>query len=253
MVGLIRRYLYARAGSILSLSAFFFFSYLFPVLFFEWAPRLTSEDGLVANTGSACLLLSTVFFILACRKALLLYKSNKHYPTLNLLWLTGLACIAFLALGEEISWGQRLIGFETPDVIKSRNMQGEFNLHNLEFFHGIKRDGLAKVGFASWMTAHRIFYLVLVIYMLVLPIAQLFNNTLSKLVVNLGLPITPIWIGVILLVALGLAKTVQHIFAPEGDLHHSLVEIMEANVELILMLMSVAFFRNPRGERMNKR
>lgn len=32
---------------------------------------------------------------------------------------------------EEISWGQRIFGFDTPDFLKSRNLQGEANLHNL--------------------------------------------------------------------------------------------------------------------------
>ena len=32
---------------------------------------------------------------------------------------------------EEISWGQRIFGFETPEFLKSRNLQGEANIHNL--------------------------------------------------------------------------------------------------------------------------
>ena len=32
---------------------------------------------------------------------------------------------------EEISWGQRIFGFDTPDFLKSRNLQGEANVHNL--------------------------------------------------------------------------------------------------------------------------
>lgn len=34
-------------------------------------------------------------------------------------------------VGEEVSWGQRLFGFGTPDLIQEVNVQGEFNLHNL--------------------------------------------------------------------------------------------------------------------------
>jgi tetratricopeptide (TPR) repeat protein len=32
---------------------------------------------------------------------------------------------------EEISWGQRIFGFDTPAFLKSRNLQGEANVHNL--------------------------------------------------------------------------------------------------------------------------
>jgi hypothetical protein len=33
---------------------------------------------------------------------------------------------------EEISWGQRLLGFATPKAIAAANWQGEFNFHNLQ-------------------------------------------------------------------------------------------------------------------------
>jgi hypothetical protein len=31
---------------------------------------------------------------------------------------------------EEIAWGQQFIGYETPDFVKSINVQGEVTLHN---------------------------------------------------------------------------------------------------------------------------
>jgi len=34
--------------------------------------------------------------------------------------------------GEEISWGQRILNFETPSEILERSTQQEFNIHNLE-------------------------------------------------------------------------------------------------------------------------
>lgn len=43
--------------------------------------------------------------------------------------IIGLAALLFFL--EEISWGQKLLGFETPPAISSRNQQQEFNLHNL--------------------------------------------------------------------------------------------------------------------------
>ena len=35
---------------------------------------------------------------------------------------------------EEISWGQRIIGFGTPESMQSVNKQGEFNIHNFGIF-----------------------------------------------------------------------------------------------------------------------
>jgi hypothetical protein len=39
-----------------------------------------------------------------------------------------------LVAGEEISWGQRILGIETPEAIAEQNRQNEINLHNLETF-----------------------------------------------------------------------------------------------------------------------
>ena len=52
------------------------------------------------------------------------------FRTLAILWcvIYGLGCIYFL--GEEISWGQHLFGWETPDAWKALNDQDETNLHN---------------------------------------------------------------------------------------------------------------------------
>jgi len=44
-----------------------------------------------------------------------------------LLWT--LACIYFA--GEECSWGQWYLDFETPEAIAETNQQDEFNLHNM--------------------------------------------------------------------------------------------------------------------------
>jgi hypothetical protein len=38
---------------------------------------------------------------------------------------------AFVVAGEEISWGQRILGLETPEALKDINHQGEANIHNI--------------------------------------------------------------------------------------------------------------------------
>ncbi len=41
-----------------------------------------------------------------------------------------LACACFYAAMEEISWGQRVFHFSSPEYFKNKNLQGETNLHN---------------------------------------------------------------------------------------------------------------------------
>lgn len=47
--------------------------------------------------------------------------------------LLALAAVPFVIFaGEESSWGQHWFGYDTPEAVASVNMQGEFNLHNLD-------------------------------------------------------------------------------------------------------------------------
>jgi hypothetical protein len=50
---------------------------------------------------------------------------------LTRLALLGLAALFFVVGMEEISWGQRMLGFSTPESMDALNVQAEFNLHNL--------------------------------------------------------------------------------------------------------------------------
>ena len=83
-----------------------------------------NEDAIVENMQFA-------FFFAA--GALALWLAVKFWQGTDKLnapayGLFGLLCI-FIAM-EEISWGQRIIGFETPDAL-GNNIQDEFNLHNI--------------------------------------------------------------------------------------------------------------------------
>ena len=55
------------------------------------------------------------------------------------------------AAGEEISWGQRIFGFATPEFLLPLNQQQEFNVHNISYatFDGIYRNGAFLLCLAS--------------------------------------------------------------------------------------------------------
>ncbi|MBK8021614.1 MAG: hypothetical protein IPK19_09330 [Chloroflexi bacterium] len=46
---------------------------------------------------------------------------------------SGVALMAIFIAGEEISWGQRILGIETPEWMAEINWQGELNLHNTDY------------------------------------------------------------------------------------------------------------------------
>ena len=55
------------------------------------------------------------------------FKLSRQLP-----WFVfGLALFCFLVAMEEISWGQRLLGYRAPDFFLEQNYQQELNLHNV--------------------------------------------------------------------------------------------------------------------------
>lgn len=71
---------------------------------------------------------------LALSAAFRLRREGASWPAL-LAGLVGL--VSLFVVGEEISWGQRILGWETPEELVELNRQSETNVHNLhavEFF-----------------------------------------------------------------------------------------------------------------------
>ncbi len=89
------------------------------------------EDGPVENaTAIGYGLSSIIFTVLAWRARAIPAHSLRLGRFFLLMW----ALAAFIVLGEEISWGQRIFGYQTPEWLAAyTDYQNEFNLHNLEF------------------------------------------------------------------------------------------------------------------------
>ncbi len=88
---------------------------------------LDGEDGPIEWVGFFFLFLTGVTLFQSgwkCR----VEKIHAQYVGYTLM-IVGL--VFLWAAGEEISWGQRLFGVETPIWLKDINGQGEMNLHNI--------------------------------------------------------------------------------------------------------------------------
>jgi hypothetical protein len=59
-----------------------------------------------------------------------IHRFRRGYRGQGLLWI-GFALATVVIVGEEISWGQRLLGLETPEILEEINRQEELNLHNI--------------------------------------------------------------------------------------------------------------------------
>ncbi|HLO14942.1 MAG TPA: hypothetical protein VK206_08935 [Anaerolineales bacterium] len=95
------------------------------------------EDHYFENVGAISLFVTSLLFLYGFRTA---RKSlDKTWTSLvkQLVYL-GLALLFFFGAGEEISWGQRIFGFSTPQALAEVNKQDELNLHNLTVMENSK-------------------------------------------------------------------------------------------------------------------
>lgn len=113
------------------------------------------EDRLVEWITVACFAAAAVMGGLSWRT--LRHAGHHRIALLHAL----LAAVFLLVVLEEISWGQRIFGFETPDVISEVNFQDETTLHNLDYFDRVFNTAtalaawLAVIGGLIGLTLHR--------------------------------------------------------------------------------------------------
>ncbi|HEX7017290.1 MAG TPA: hypothetical protein VF209_00050 [Patescibacteria group bacterium] len=105
-------------------------SYLFLISYwpFNYLKSIAGEDGLIEWVQVAILLLATWMSF----KVTIRLWQKKQYPSLLALIYLGVTVGLFAITGDEISWGQRLLGLSTPTQIAQQNTQSEVTFHNLE-------------------------------------------------------------------------------------------------------------------------
>ncbi len=86
---------------------------------------LLQEDGVIEWAQFACFVAAAVA---AAGVARFRFRAGHRWQAVL---FTGLALAMLLATGEEVSWGQRIVGLETPEVFRASNKQQEISLHNI--------------------------------------------------------------------------------------------------------------------------
>ena len=95
------------------------------------------EDHYFEIIGASALLVTSILFLYGYRLARRILERNRVSLIKQAVYL-GLAALFFFGAGEEISWGQRILGFQTPAAVSQVNQQDEFNLHNLSVWQSSK-------------------------------------------------------------------------------------------------------------------
>jgi len=93
--------------------------------------ELVQEDGTLEWMTFWAFFLAAIGFVLAAR--------SQKSAGAGMPWLTlGLALFSFVVAMEEISWGQRILGYRPPEYFLQQNFQQEFNVHNV-FDTGLRK------------------------------------------------------------------------------------------------------------------
>lgn len=139
--------------------------------FFE--NNIAQEDGFSEYTTAILLF---VISIITCVRLIQLFKHKSLTWKLGMLFF---ALLFFFGAGEEISWGQRIFGIETPEYFKQNNAQYETNLHNLVI-------GDVRI---NKLVFSKIFTIVLALYLLLTPVLYAKVTSIKKLIDNFAIPI----------------------------------------------------------------
>ena len=161
-----RRTLIALVTQFLLILAPLVLYFYYPVMYV----RLISEDNIGESATFLALITASVLF------AILFVTSRKKKGGV---WHLLLAAGTFFIAMEEISWGQRLLGFHTPDFLQTINFQGEFTVHNIS-------------AVAPTSLTYRLLGGVFAVYGLVFPLLVAVSQRIRRVVEYVGLPLPPL-------------------------------------------------------------
>lgn len=130
----------------------------------------------------------------------------------------GLAILLFFAAGEEISWGQRILGIKSSEFFEKNNAQGETNFHNL-IVSGVK---LNKLIFTLLLGV------AMGVYLLLIPLLHKQSIKIRSFLDRSGVPIARLY----QIIAFALMAGVT-VLIPDGKN----AELLEGGAALIFFLI----------------
>jgi hypothetical protein len=204
--------------------------YLF--LGWETVAELGREDHLFEWLTSIAFLIASVLFFLRFLK-----RKNVFFLLLSAMF--------FLGFGEEISWGQRVLNFETPERVLNVNVQNEFNLHNIELFNREDHEGNRKTGLARLLEVNLLFKVFIMMFGIALPLAVILSGKLDNLARRIGLPVPPLSLGIFFMINWLVYKAVS-VMLPGGlpfQFYDTNTEIFEFVAAFVMLVISLYFYK----------
>lgn len=195
---------------------------------------MISEDSWVESVGAAAFLAASVLFLLYFLT--LVRHGGVRSAPLKAAVLLGLSVAFFVGAGEEVSWGQRLVGFATPESLEAVNRQDEFNVHNVR-----------SVGRAVEL----FFALLWGTLAVVVPVASRASRRLARLLHRV-VPVFPLGLGMLFVLNYLVAR-LAYVVVPSASAYesiypavHSVTEIKETNFAVLFALAAVYCWQRAR-------
>ena len=196
---------------------------------------MTKEDGIVEYAAVICYLVSagiilSLFFITKSSERRYLFGLRRNIIFL----LFGILFIIFA--GEEISWGQRILNFTTPEYWSLLNRQGELTLHNLNFWEALDTSGNLKHGAIRLFSSVALYTYFWFALCVIIPIMSSFWLKAKQFLKEAGIPIIHILYGVLFLLNYIVFEFIEKVsveLRPVG-------EIKETNFALLYLAVSLS-------------
>jgi hypothetical protein len=211
--------------------------YLPPFIFpSDLVAGLGEEDSLVENLSALLMFAAAVMYLV-----LFIRTRNYFHLLFTLLFIFG--------AGEEISWGQRIFNFDTPELMMEKNVQQEFNFHNLESISSFDQNG-PKEGWMRFVNFYVLAYLFCLAYGIVLPALQRLSGAFSRFLERIRFQVPPLSLGIFFILGIVLAKLLispaNPVIKDPGQAAY-IDEVSEMYLTLIFLLISIGFVRRNRA------
>jgi hypothetical protein len=216
---------------------------LFSAIIFSYSVYLFFDVNTVSNIGREDHLfewLTAVCFLLVSVISIILF-----FRTRNFIYLF-FAIFFFGGFGEEISWGQRIFDFKTPETLEHVNVQHEFNVHNIELLNRSDFSGNTRNGIARLLEVNFMFKLFSLLYGILVPILVVHIKEIRSFTDRIKLPVPPLSIGIFFLINWFVFRFVlNHLpLGVEFQYYDTDTELFEFISSFIFLIISIFFLIN---------
>jgi hypothetical protein len=222
---------HARLFAVLGL-VFFLVTWLIPyVLPTDQVAEIVKEDHLIEYLSFFGLFFAGIAWLITFVRSNEGHQLWRWHTQRNFVYLA-IALLLLFGAGEEITWGQRILGFSTPDTFQG-NEQGEASIHNMPMFNSTNKSNPFQMNrmFNYWCLAWGI----------LVPLTAKFSRKARSFWQTFGVPVMPLIIGAQFLLNYVMFKLYEPLGMNLPQYDGRLLEIREAQDAFLLAMVATGF------------